>query len=54
MEIQVLGSTKPQYTIKKEEAILFSGRSAGIVQEDPSGRAFGGGKRREPDHQYVF
>ena len=30
MEIQVLGSTKPQYTIKKEEAILFSGRSAGI------------------------
>ena len=30
MEIEVIGSTKPKYTITKEEAILFSGRSAGI------------------------
>lgn len=30
MEIEVLGSTKPKYTITKEEAILFSGKSAGI------------------------
>ena len=30
MEIKIIGSTKPNYQITKEEAILFSGKSAGI------------------------
>jgi len=30
MEIKIIGSTKPSYQITKEEAILFSGKSAGI------------------------
>ncbi len=30
MEIKVLGSTKPGYTISKQEALNFSGKSAGI------------------------
>ena len=30
MEIEVIGSTKSRYVMPKEEAILFSGKSAGI------------------------
>lgn len=30
MEVKIIGSTKPNYQITKEEAILFSGKSAGI------------------------
>ena len=30
MKIKVMGSTKPGYTITKEEALSFSGKSAGI------------------------
>ena len=30
MEVKIIGSTKPGYQITKEEAVLFSGKSAGI------------------------
>ena len=30
MEVKIIGSSKPGYEITKEEAIIFSGKSAGI------------------------
>ena len=30
MKVEIIGSTKPKYKITKKEAILFSGKAAGI------------------------